>query len=100
MHREKLANPEDTPSIIPHALYNNHKQARKQIQNQREQAQHTISFLEREAKRTARELENKQKSLINYYQLKESRFKDYQHVLLPPSRKSNLEKRERNLSTE
>lgn len=40
-------NPEEHRGLPSHALYNNHKMARKQIQNQRQQAQHTLSFLER-----------------------------------------------------
>lgn len=73
--------------MIPYALYKSHKHTRQQIQNQREQAQHTISFLEREAKKTARELEQKQKSLVNYYHLKESRLLESQKVNHLPFRK-------------
>jgi YbbR domain-containing protein len=83
-----IQNPESYGSLIPHAAYQNHKNARREIQNQREQAQHTISFLEREAKKTARELEMKQKSLINYYQLKESRFIESQKVSIGGGRKA------------
>jgi len=45
MNHKKVNNPETVPTIIPYAIYNNHKVARKQIQTQREQAQHTISYL-------------------------------------------------------
>jgi hypothetical protein len=79
----------ENPEGSSHALYNSHKQARLTIQNQREQAQHTLSFLEREAKKTARDLEKKQRSLLSYYQLKESRFLDSQQVRhFPPRRKA------------
>lgn len=74
-------NPEQVSSVVNHALYNNQKQARQQIQTQRQQAEHTLSFLEREAKKTAKDLEQKQRSLINYYQLKESRFIESKHVI-------------------
>lgn len=56
--------------LIPYSLYNSHKQARQQIQTQRQQAQHTLSVLERQAKKSAKELEVKQKSLLSYYQIK------------------------------
>ena len=47
MKGSTIANPESTSHVPSHALYNNQKQARKQIQSQRQQAQHTLSFLER-----------------------------------------------------
>jgi hypothetical protein len=81
-------NPESYQGMIPYALYKSHKHTRQQIQTQREQAQHTISFLEREAKKTARELEQKQKSLVNYYNLKESRLLESQKVNRAPFRKA------------
>ena len=74
MKLSDTSNPEFTDMLIPYSLYNSHKQARQQIQTQRQQAQHTLSVLERQAKKSARELENKQKSLLSYYQIKESRF--------------------------
>lgn len=74
MNHKKTLNPESMPSIIPHALYNNHKQARKQIQSQREEVQHTTAFLERQARRTSKELEQQQRALMEFYKLKESRF--------------------------
>lgn len=55
-HNPLLLNPETVESIIPYAIYNTHKVARKQVQAQRQQAQHTISFLERQAKRSVKEL--------------------------------------------
>lgn len=50
--KRELNNPESLIDIVPYAVYNGHKIARKQIQNQREQAQLTIAYLERQAKRS------------------------------------------------
>jgi hypothetical protein len=64
-----LSNPETADTLIPHALYNDHKQARLQAQNQRQQAQHTIAYLERQAKKELRDAERRKKSLQNYYSI-------------------------------
>jgi hypothetical protein len=76
-HDLPLPNPED---IVPYAIYNTHKLARKQMQAQREHVQHTTSFLERQAKRSLKELEHKEKSLVDFYKLKESRFQEMKRV--------------------
>jgi hypothetical protein len=39
-----------------------------------------VSFLARQAKKSARDLANKQKTLINYYKMKEDRFEEHQRV--------------------
>ena len=70
MNISEQPNPEFSDLLVPYSLYHNHKNARKQIQTQREQAQHTLSVLERQAKKSAKELETKQKTLLNYYQVK------------------------------
>jgi hypothetical protein len=89
-NRRDLANPESVANIIPIAIYNTHKIARKQIENQREQTQHTIAYLERQAKKSVKELEQKQKSLMDYYQLKQSRFQRSKEVVVILFRKSNI----------
>jgi hypothetical protein len=64
---------------------------RKQVQNEREKVQHTTSFLERQAKKSVKELEDKEKSLINFYKIKESRFEEMRMVAFTLCRKRKIE---------
>lgn len=64
---------------------------RKQVQNEREKVQHNTSFLERQAKKSVKELEEKEKSLINFYKLKQSRFEEMRMVFFCLLRKNKTE---------
>lgn len=61
------------------------------MQNEREKVQHTTAFLERQAKKSVKELENKEKTLMDFYKLKQSRFEEMRMVKYALFRKKKIE---------